>query len=83
MKVIPKKIVACVPDKPRELTTLFDKKIWPYSTDVMLKKLDINELSEIKKWCRINFNKDEYTSFAQFFAFKTETAYAWFLLRWT
>ena len=61
------------------MSSPFHKNEWPYQIDLVMK---FKDLPEIREWCRTNLNCEEYISNAQYFAFNTETAYAWFILRW-
>jgi hypothetical protein len=61
------------------MSSPFHKNEWPYQIDLVMK---FKDLTEIREWCRTNLNSEEYISNAHYFAFNTETAYAWFILRW-
>ena len=61
------------------MSSPFHKNEWPYQIDLVMKFKDLLEITE---WCRTNLNSEEYISKVQYFAFNTETAYAWFILRW-
>ena len=60
----------------------FSKEEYPYQINI----LDIASLKDaipMKRWCRKTLKEDEWKNNVQFFAFKNEQAYSWFLLRWS
>ena len=60
----------------------FSKDEWPYQVDMLTNGKYTDSLNA-HHWCRDTLNEDEWTARVQFFAFKTEEAYAWFKLRWS
>jgi len=61
------------------MSSPYSKTEWPYRADLIMK---YDQLAEIKEWCLITLNAENWAHTAQFFAFKTEEAYSWFKLRW-
>jgi hypothetical protein len=64
------------------MTNPYNSTEFPYLLDV-LTIAKYTDIIEITRWCRENLPKDDWTHTGQFFAFKTEQSYSWFLLRWS
>lgn len=58
-----------------------NKEEWPYQIDV-LPFAKYSDVVPMKNWCRETLVEDEWIASVQFFAFKTEEALNWFMLRW-
>lgn len=56
----------------------FDVELWPYHTEIRY-----NQCIPAREWCLETLDNDEWISKVQFFAFKNEQAYSWFMLRWS
>jgi hypothetical protein len=62
----------------------FSKEEYPFQLNILdLNNVLFENLKSIQGWCSDTFKDDEWVSKAQWFAFKTESAYAWFLLKWS
>lgn len=59
------------------------KDEWPYQIDVLTMDFKYSQIVPMRQWCAEMFAEDEWTAMMQYFAFKTEEAYAWFKLRWS
>jgi len=59
----------------------FSKEEYPYQINI-LDFISFRDIIAVIEWCRDTLKEDEWKSKAQFFAFKNEQAYSWFLLRW-
>lgn len=59
----------------------FRREEWPYQVDA-LPLAKYSDIVHMENWCRETFDVNEWTSFVQYFAFKTEKSFTWFKLRW-
>lgn len=62
------------------MSSPYNKDEWPYQADMTMRYKDIIAMHN---WCRDTLNEGEWIFTVQFFAFNTEQAYAWFMLKWS
>ena len=63
------------------MSSPYSKEDGPYQVDV-LEFGKYTDIIPMRQWCRETLNEGEWVAIAQYFAFKTEEALAWFKLRW-
>lgn len=59
----------------------FSKEEYPYQINT-LDFASFKDVIPMRQWCRETLKENEWKNSVQFFAFKNEQAYNWFLLRW-
>lgn len=67
--------------QPMGMGSPFSKEEYPYQINI-LDFISFRDIIAVLEWCRETLKDDEWDSKVQYFAFKNEQAYSWFLLRW-